>query len=308
MEPDDFDETQMFGAEALQPLAIQKPLPPVVPENTNPLAAFFRAPGLHVKLPTGGAFLPANEFDPTLANDLPIYPMRAADELLLKSPDALMSGHAIISLIKSCVPGIRDPKKISTPDLDVLLLAIRAATFGDSMDLEVECPSCNRDNSFTCSLGAIMSTVTDVPHENPVRMTDAVVVHVRPYTLEVATRVALATFEEARKIQGAEDLPSEERTQIVNDCYDRLNVLNMRALASSIVKVVVPGSVVENPQHIAEFVGNTDRNWIEKIEERLKLINSMGIDKTVAVQCAGCEHEWKAAIEFNPSSFFAKGS
>lgn len=308
MEPDDFDETQFFGADALKPLVAQKPLPPVVPENANPLAAFFRAPGLHVKLPTGGAFLPENEFDPTLAHDLPVYPMRAADELLLKSPDALMSGHAIIGLIKSCVPGIRDPKKISTPDLDVLLLAIRAATFGDTMELEVECPECEQENSFTCSLGAIMSTVTSVPHENPVRMTDDVVVYVRPYTLEIATRVALATFEEARKIQGAEDLPSEERTKIVNECYDNLNRLNMRALASSIVKVVVPGSVVSNPNHIAEFIGNTDRNWIEKIEDRLKAVNAMGIDKTVAAQCAACEHEWKAAIEFNPSTFFAKSS
>lgn len=308
MEPDDFNENEMFGVEALKPLAIQKPLPPVVPENTNPLAAFFRAPGLHVKLPTGGAFLPESEFDPTLAGDLPVYPMRAADELLLKSPDALMSGHAIVSLIKSCVPGIRDPRKISTPDLDVLLLAIRAATFGDSMDLDLKCPSCNTENSFTCSLGSIMATVTNVPAENPVRLTDEVVAYVRPYTLEVATRVALSTFEEARKIQATEDMEGEERTKIINDCYDRLNILNMRALASSIVKVVVPGSVVSNPAHISEFIGNTDRNWIEKIEERLKAVNGMGIDKTIAVQCTSCEHEWTAAIEFDPSSFFVKGS
>lgn len=308
MEPDDFDEHAMFGAEALKPLAVQKPLPPVVPENTNPLTSYFRAPGLHVKLPTGGAFLPEAEFDPTLAGDLPVYPMRSADELLLKSPDALMSGHAIVNLIKSCVPGIRDPKKISTPDLDVLLLAIRAATFGDSMDIDVPCPSCGVENSFTCSLGQIMSTVVNVPHENPVRLSDEVVVYVRPYTLEVATKVALATFEEARKIQASEDLEGEERAKVVNDCYDRLNVLNMRALAASIVKVVVPGSVVDNPRFISEFIGNTDRNWIEKIENKLKEVNALGIDKTVAVQCSGCGHDWKAAIEFDPSTFFAKGS
>ena len=308
MEPDDFDEAQMFGAEALKPLAVQKPLPPVVPENTNPLAAFFRAPGLHVKLPTAGAFLPEAEFDPTLAGDLPVYPMRAADELLLKSPDALMSGHAIISMIKSCVPGIRDPKKISTPDLDVILLAIRAATFGDSMDIDVTCPSCNAENSFTCSLGNIMSTVKPVPAENPVRLSDQVVVYVRPYTLEVATRVALATFEEARKIQATEDMEGEQRAKAVNDSYDRLNLLNIRALASSVVKVVVPGSVVSDPKHVSEFIGNTDRNWIEKIENRLKEVNQLGIDKNVAVKCEQCEHDWKAAIEFDPSSFFAKGS
>lgn len=307
MEPDDFDEAQMFGAAALTPLAVQKPAPPV-PENGNPLAAFFRAPGLHVKLPTGGAFLPPNEFDPTLATDLPIYPMRAADELLLKSPDALMSGHAIISLIKSCVPGIRDPKKISTPDLDVLLLAIRAATFGDSMDLELDCPSCDTENTFTCSLGAVMATVVNVPHENIVRLNDEVVAYIRPYTLEVATRVALATFEEARKIQGAEDLEGDERTKIVNECYDRLNLLNMRGLVSSIVKVVVPNAIVTDPNYISEFISNTDRNWIEKIENKVKEVNAMGIDKTVAVECTACQHSWKAAIEFDPSTFFGKNS
>lgn len=308
MEPDDFDEAQLFSAEALKPLAVQQPLPPVVPENTNPLASFFRTPGLHVKLPTAGAFLPETEFDPTLAGDLPVYPMRAADELLLKSPDALMSGHAIVSMIKSCVPGIRDPKKISTPDLDVILLAIRAATFGDSMDIDVNCPSCETENSFTCSLGSIMSTVKQVPAENPVRLSDQVVVYVRPYTLEVATKVALATFEEARKIQATEDMEAEERAKAINDSYDRLNLLNMRALAASIAKVVVPGSVVSDANYVSEFIANTDRNWIEKIETRLKEVNQLGIDRTIAVQCEKCEHEWKAAIEFDPSTFFAKGS
>ena len=308
MEPDDFDETQMFSAEALKPLAVQKPLPPAASESTNPLAAFFRTPGLHVRLPSAGAFLPEDEFDPTLAGDLPVYPMRAADELLLKSPDALMSGHAIVSMIKSCVPGIRDPKKISTPDLDVILLAIRAATFGDSMDIDVNCPSCETENSFTCSLGGIMATSKPIPPENPVRLSDQIVVYVRPYTLEIATRVALATFEEARKIQATEELEAQERAKIINDSYDRLSVLNTRALASSIVKVVVPGNIVSDPNHIAEFIGNTDRNSIEKIETRLKEVNQLGIDKTVPVKCEKCDHDWKATIEFDPSSFFAKGS
>lgn len=314
MEPDDFNEHELFGEKAIAQVARVEPLvdprpAPAIPANTNPLAGYFRAPGIHVKLPTGGAFLPVADYEPTLAGDLPVYPMTTGDELLLKSPDALMSGHAIVSLIKSCVPAIRNPGQISTPDLDVLLLAIRAATYGEMMDIDVNCPSCGAQNGFQVNLGAVMGTMVKIDPQNPVRLTDDVVAYVRPYTLALATKVALSTFDEARKMQAADDLEDgEERSKIINDCYDRLNELNKRAIVSSIQSIVVPGSTVTDPKYIGEFVANTDRGWIAKIEEKLKELNAKGIDKTIDAHCESCSHEWKAAIEFDPSTFFATGS
>lgn len=311
---DDFDESQMFSQEAISGnsgiIPAIKPLdtPNQPIENGNPLSAYFRMPGLHVTLPTKGAYFSPADFEPTLVGDIPIYPMKAADELLLKSPDALMSGHALVRLIQSCVPSIKNPRQVTTPDLDVILLAIRAATYGDIMAVEVTCPTCGDESELNCSLGHVLSTMKEIPSEISVRINDNMVVYVRPYTLEVATKVATATFAQVRKAQGAEHIEGEEKAQILNEVYDAMTQISLRAVTSSIVKIVVPNHEVTDPQYIGEFVSNTDSSSIDLIEKRIKQINEMGIDKTLDVTCPSCAHDWKTAIEFDPSSFFAKGS
>ena len=84
---------------------------------TDTLKKYYRMPGVHIRLPTNGAFMPPGSVEFTMSGDIPVYPMRGADELLLKSPDALMSGYAIEELLKSCVPAIQFPRLVSSPDL-----------------------------------------------------------------------------------------------------------------------------------------------------------------------------------------------
>src|SRR5882672_5887054 len=153
----------------------------------DPLAKYYRMPGVHIKLPTNGAFMPPGSVQFTMKGDLPVYPMRAADELLLKSPDALMSGFAIEELLKSCVPAVKAPRLITSVDLDVLLLAIRAATYGEMLQLEPTCPQCSTVNDTKVNMGRIMATTQPIEPENPVRLSDDVVVLVRPYNMDNIT-------------------------------------------------------------------------------------------------------------------------
>src|SRR4051794_13716092 len=169
------------------------------PLGGNPLAKYYRIPGLHVKLPTNGAFLPPGSIEFTAAGDIPVLPMAAKDELLLKSPDALMSGYALERLLESCVPAIHTPRLIATQDLDVLLLAIRAATYGDVMTLDATCPQCDTTVEIKCHLPALLATMQKVDPNAAIRLSDEVMAFVRPYNLGNATVLALASFEEARK-------------------------------------------------------------------------------------------------------------
>ena len=294
---DDFDERAMFSPQSTGPLA-----------DGNPLAAYYRVPGLHIILPTGGAFLPPGSIDLTMNGDIPVWPMRAADEMLLKSPDALMSGYAIEMLIKSCVPAIKLPRLISSPDLDVILLAIRAATYGDDMSLNVDCPKCQNQNEFNCHLPSLMATMKGVPPENTLRLSDEVVAYVRPYNVANATKIALASYEEARRLKGMEDQMQDNamRAVEVNKSIDRLNRLNLEVLADCVIKVVVPGTEVTDRSAIMDFVANVPKPWVEKIDRKLKKINQLGIDKKLSVKCSNkeCGHQWKTELEFDPSSFF----
>ena len=144
---DDYNEEELFTKSS-------PPAPGTVKSNGNPLSSYYRVPGLHIKLPTRGKFFSKGNYSETLSGDIPIYPMRASDEMLLKTPDALMNGYALEQLILSCAPAIIEPREVSTPDLDVILLAIRAATFGHIMELEVDCPNCSHTNSFDCDLAS----------------------------------------------------------------------------------------------------------------------------------------------------------
>ena len=293
-EEDDFNEAEMFTPTALAP--------PV-----NPLAAYFRMPGLHIQLPTRGAFLPRETFDPTLAGDVPVLPMKASDELLLRSPDALMSGYAIEQLIRSCVPSIQSPRMVSSPDLDVILLAIRAATYGPSMEIEVVCPQCATDNTFDCNLSAMISKMTFIDPVNEVRLNNDMLVTVRPHNLASATKIALASYEEARKLQSMEE-DDPDRAETLNQSYQKMSQMNLGAMTDAIITVITPTAQVTDKRFIFDFINNCSQAWVKKIDAKLSELNAKGIDKHVDAVCRNCKHEWAPEVEFDPTSFFGQSS
>ena len=112
--------------------------------NTNPLLDFARKVELSIRLPSNGNWYPEGMIDYTMSGEVEVYPMLPKDELMLMNPDALLSGQANVNLIKSCVPAIHQPEKLLYPDLNVLLLAIQKATYGDKLTMQVVCPECLR--------------------------------------------------------------------------------------------------------------------------------------------------------------------
>lgn len=276
--------------------------------DDDPLAKYYRIPGVHVRLPSNGAFMPPGSIELTMNDDVPVYPMRAADELLLKAPDALMSGYAIEQLIKSCVPAIHAPRLISSPDLDVLLLAIRAATYGELMPVMPTCPECTKESEVHINLLAILGTARSIDPENPVRLSDDVVAYLRPYNMDNATRIGLTSYEETRKVQAMEGAEETTRIAQINQSMNRIVSLTMDMLASCIVKVVIREGEVTDPVSIRKFIGNVSKAWIDKLQAKMDEMNGKGIDKHYAVTCAHCGHAWQPEIEFNPATFFASAS
>lgn len=108
----------------------------------NPLMDFARKVECSVKLPSQGLLYDEDmiEFNPI--GEVNIMPMLPNDELSIVNPESLISGDAIISLIKSCCPWIRNPGELYYPDVNVLLLGIRKATYGDEVIQNGVCPKC----------------------------------------------------------------------------------------------------------------------------------------------------------------------
>jgi hypothetical protein len=284
------------------------PPPPEEFEEHNPLAKYFRTPALHVPLPTNGAFMPPGGIEFDMKGMVPVYPMRAADELLLKSPDALMSGYAIERLLESCVPAIKAPRLISSPDLDVLLLAVRAATYGEVIDTTSTCPQCGAENVVRSGLGHLVATMKPVPPENVVRLSDEMVAYMRPYNLANATRIGITSFEEMRKVQGMENADPDQRRRQINESMQLISLLTTEMLADCVVKIVIPDGPVTDRAMIREFIDNVSKEWTDWLQKKLDELNALGIEKKYEVTCEKCGHCWESQIEFDPATFFEAAS
>jgi hypothetical protein len=279
--------------------------------NKNPLQKYFRTPGVSLRLPSGGKFQQADNVRFTSTGEINVLPMRAADEMLLKSPDALMSGMAVEQVLKSCVPDLKDPRQLPAPDVDALLLAIRASTYGSEMVIDADCPSCDTTNQYSFDIMGILDTVTQLESEYPVRMGDDVVAYVRPFNFDGSTRISMIVFQETRKLQILErdtDMAASDRQLEVNGSYQRLNHMNVQLVAECVERVVIPDTIVTDRVFIDQYIHEASKEQFSKIESKLKEINAQGINKVHPVTCAKCSHNWDTTVEFDPTNFFGPSS
>lgn len=279
-------------------------------QQHNPLHKYFRLPGVHVRLPSNGLYQTPGNVTFTATGQLPIMAMRAQDELMMKTPDALMSGMAIEEVIKSCCPGVKDPRQLPSPDVDAILLGIRASTYGEMMTVESECPACKAENAYEFNINNILDTITDLEEEYVVRLSDEVNVYLRPFNLGNSTRASSMVFQETRKLQllDSMDVSDDEKQAFINESYKTLNDMNVQMIADCIERVVTPDGIVEDSGFISEFVNNIQRNWTVALENKLKEINEAGINKNHTVECSQCHHTWETIVEFDPANFFAQSS
>lgn len=110
--------------------------------NVNPLMDFARKTECSVKLPSQGLWYDDDAIEFNAIGEVDIMPMLPNDEMKIVNPESLISGDAIIGIIKSCCPSIKRPEELYYPDVNVLLLGIRKATYGDEISQQYICPMC----------------------------------------------------------------------------------------------------------------------------------------------------------------------
>ena len=182
----------------------------------NPLKQFFRAIKLYVPLPSGTTY-----YDDTIEfnadGEVGIMPMTAKDEMMIKNPDALLNGEAIVSVINSCVPAIKNPKQLLSNDIDSLLIAIRHASYGDDLEVDSQCPKCDAKNKFTINVTQSLSKMVKLDPEYFVGTQDGIKIYVKPFSYNEVVQSLKAQFEQHKLAQNLsnENLPEEERLRIL---------------------------------------------------------------------------------------------
>jgi hypothetical protein len=274
--------------------------------DQNPLQSWFRQPGIHVKLPSGGKYNAPGAIDFSAGGEVAIFPMTAADEIVITNPDSLLNGSALERVVKSCCPAINDLKAVLVPDADVIILAAKLLSYGDELGLRAQCPHCSQQNDFNLSIRAVLEQTKMLPPQVSVRLNDQLVAYLRPFTLTMNNEINMVQFEETKRIQNlSEDMPQEERSRIVSDAFQRMSALNLQLLSHCIVKIATPHADVTDHSQIREFLDNTSRDVVNAIRDGLQTFTEYGLPKETEVICNSCEKAFTVPIVYDPASFFA---
>lgn len=281
----------------------------------NPLTMFMRQPKIYIKLPSRGRYWPGASIDYPDNEELPVYSMTAKDELLFKTPDALMNGQAIVDVIQSCMPNIKNAWDIPTIDLDTILIAIRLATYGEKMPFTHKIPVTNEEVEFEVDLRMLLDQQSANTWVNQIAVSPELVIFVRPLTYKHLTQTSIKTFETNRILTMVNDekIPDEEKLKLFNQSFNTLTKVTVDLTAESVYKIVANGEEVTEPVFIKEFVNNVDKDIFEKINKHLGDLKSQNDLKSLEFttspeqQAQGAPATYKIPINFNDSDFFGRG-
>ena len=272
----------------------------------NPLSSFYRQPKIYVRLPSKGKFYEPGSLDLSENGEYPVYAMTAKDELLFKTPDALLNGTSTVELIKSCIPAILNPWVMPNLDLDFALIAIRIATYGDKMEVGTNCPHCNAENSYDMDLTAWFDVFNNFTYNTDI-VVDPLTVHVRPYTYKEVTKTALKSMEQQRIFQVINDdtLSDEIKLEKFGASFLKLTELTVDIIADCITSIDAPDGSVSDKAMIKEFIANCSKDIFQKIQDHVIQMKELIEFKAQDVTCGECSKSFSLPVTMDQSNFFA---
>lgn len=283
--------------------------------SANPLSQWMRQPKIYIRLPSQGRYWSRNAIDIPENGELAVYSMTARDELLFKTPDALMNGQAIVDVIQSCVPSIKNAWACPTIDVDTVLIAIRLATYGEKMPFKFRVPNTQDEVDYDIDLRILLDQQANNHWVDQVVISDELVVFVNPLTFKHLNQTNMKSFETNRimSMVNDENIPEEKKLEIFNNSFSNLTKISIDLLADSIYKIVTPSGEVTEKQYITEFVNNVDKDVFEKIQNHIKELKQHNDIKPLEFSSTpeqiglGAPETYTIPITFNNSDFFAQG-
>lgn len=270
---------------------------------TNPLQQFFRQPKIYISLPSLGVYNAQGAFDGDVSH-LPVYGMTGMDEILVKTPDALLSGESTVKVIASCIPAIKDPWQLSTIDLDSVLTSIRIATHGNQLGIENICPQCTTANEYEFDLATFIDHYANCKFENKVILGD-LTVKLRPLTYKQSTDFSLRNFQLQQVLKQVQEIEDdEEKRKKIAEIYEGLAELQNDIFIAGIESVSTGSETVTERGFIKEWIENCDSSLLDDIRSQISHNQNKWRSPTQKVKCDNCGHEQVLNITLDQADFF----
>jgi hypothetical protein len=257
----------------------------------NPLLAGLRMPGETFRLPSQGLFYTEGELDDTVTNgEVEVYPMTAMEEIILSTPDKLLSGKAVTEIFTRCIPQIKKPGKLLSKDVDFLMVCLRMVTFGPTMEIAFTHTCENaKEQTYKVSLQDMIRNTrsidaTKINDEYTHTLPNNQVVRLRPMTYE-----DIVSLFQTTAMTKTDELTEQEAHKLIVD-----------ALASVIGDV----DGVADKQFIVEWLTKLPLGWKREIEKAAQSVSRWGTEFVTKQVCKDCGEEIQIAVSANPVSFF----
>ena len=281
-------------------------------QNANPLSKHFRQPKIYINLPSKGMFYEPGSLEKTETGEYPVLPMTAKDEIMIKTPDALLNGESTVQVIQSCMPNIKNAWNIPSVDIDAILLAIRIATYGEMMEVSSFIKELDDDRTFEINLRPILDNILAQTYD-PLLTHGDFTFETHPLTYKKFTETALKTFEEQRlfRVVNDDEMSEEEKIRRFNESFTKLTDMNITQIYNTVaaIKFADEDPVVDRA-HINEFLENADttvyKKLIQHTDEQRKKFSVQPFKANFSQEDieAGAPTDYNIPISFDQSSFF----
>lgn len=272
--------------------------------ETNPLQQYFRRPAAYFTLPSRGVGYPEGSLVKTETGELPVYPMTAIDEITSRTPDALFNGSAVVDIIQSCVPNIKNAWDIPNVDLDPLLVAIRIASYGETMETNTKCPNCEEEGLYDVNLPVLLSSFKPVNSAEPLVLND-ITVKFKTMSYREMNQSSLDQFQIQRGLENLSLIENtEEREAKGTELLKQINDLSTDIISKTIEYIKVPEATVFENHFILDFLRNCDRKTYETIKDFSVQLRENSKTQPLKITCPHCSHEYEQPFNINVTDFF----
>jgi len=277
--------------------------------SNNPLQQYFRQPSIYIRLPSEGKFYPPGSLIMPPNGEIPVLPMTAVDEITYRTPDALFNGAAMVSVIESCVPSIKDAWSVPSMDVDTILVAIRMASYGHSMEISTQCPKCQHENEFGVDLRQVLDRIQKPNYDAPVKHGD-LEFHFRPMHYKNLNDNNQTQFDQQKLLSVLPDseIPEADKIAAISDALRRITVMTIDALCQSISAVKTPQALVTEPAFIRELMQNCDRNVFNSVRDHIINLKTQSELQPLQLNCPECKNPYTQTFTLDMTSFFAAAS
>jgi hypothetical protein len=275
----------------------------------NPLRQYFRQPSIYIRLPSGGKFYPEGTLTMPPNGELPVLPMTAVDEITYRTPDALFNGAAMVTVIQSCCPNIKNAWAIPAMDVDTILLGIRVASYGHDMELGTTCPKCQHESEFSVDLRQVLDKIRVPDYEQSVNRGD-LEFYFRPMNYKNLNDNNQSQFDQQKLISVLPDseIPEADKISAIGDALRKITQMTIDALCQSIAAVKTPGALVTEPEYIRELMQNCDRNVFNSVRDHIIELKSQAELQPLKLVCPECKNDYTQSFTLDMTSFFAAAS